>query len=146
MQAKSNAFSRALCGAAFAIWAGTSLGAAPLVIRDDPGGSLRAYGVAVDLAILAQRPVRIEGWCASACTLYLASPYVCVTQGAQLAFHAPRGGSRAANRRAAHRMADRLPAPIAQWYLTNAAHLDGEDYLSLSGGEIAALAGVRLCS
>lgn len=59
----------------------------PLVITNDPGGVV-AYR-AVRVAALGDREVRIEGRCASACTMFLAAPNVCVTPDARLSFHGP---------------------------------------------------------
>jgi hypothetical protein len=115
------------------------------VIRNDPGGNVNSYLMAVSSAAAFGRQVRIDGWCASACTLYLGSPYTCVTQRATLAFHAPRGGSAAQNRTAAQVIAQRLPASLGRWYLQNAAHLTGSNHLTLSAQQVVRMGGARYC-
>lgn len=121
-------------------------GAEARVIRNDSGGVVSQYARNVDLAILTGEPIRIEGWCASACTLYLSSPQTCVTPRATLAFHSPRGGSPAQNAAVAREMAARLPRGLGAWYLSNAAHLNGRDYAALSGAQLIAMGVARACA
>lgn len=121
-------------------------GAEALVIRNDSGGVVRQYQRNVDLAIITGEPIRIEGWCASACTLYLSSPQACVTPQATLAFHSPRGGSPAQNAAVARDMAAQLPRELGLWYLSHAAHLSGRDYVALSGAELIEMGVARACT
>lgn len=115
------------------------------VIRNDAGGNVNRYLMEVSAAAAFGKPVQIDGWCASACTLYLGSPYTCVTPRATLAFHAPWGGSPTQNRNAAQVIATRLPAPVGRWYLQNAATLTGKNYLTLSAQQLVSMGGARYC-
>lgn len=61
-----------------------------VIIRDSPGGRVDQFLSAVDLAKLNGAEVRIGGYCASACTLFLSlEGQVCVEADARLGFHAP---------------------------------------------------------
>ncbi|RPE62924.1 hypothetical protein EDD53_2963 [Pacificibacter maritimus] len=115
------------------------------IIRNDAGGNVSRYLMDVGTAAAFGKAVKIDGWCASACTLYLGSPYTCVTRRATLAFHAPRGGSAAQNRHAAQVMAAKLPRPVGRWFLQNAAHLTGNNHLTLSAQQLVRMGGARYC-
>lgn len=127
--------------------AGAVAQAAPQVrvIRNDPGGNVNEYLMNVNVAILQGEPIRIDGWCASACTLYLASHQTCVTRNANFGFHAPAGGTATQNRQAARVIADRLPAPLGQWYLQNAANLTGTQFATLTGPQIVRMGAAQAC-
>jgi ATP-dependent protease ClpP protease subunit len=115
------------------------------VIQRDNGGSVEKYLMDTSLATLRGDSIRIVGWCASACTLYLGVGNTCVTRNATFAFHAPRGGTRSQNIQATELLAKRLPAPLGRWYLDNAAHLTGQRYLVLTGEEIVQMGAGRYC-
>jgi hypothetical protein len=68
----------ALCGPAHAV-----------TITNDPGGILQDYAKRWQAYYQAREEVRIMGYCASACTLFLTLPNVCVGRNVQFAFHAP---------------------------------------------------------
>jgi hypothetical protein len=68
----------ALCGPAHAV-----------TITNDPGGILLDYAKRWQTYYQAQEEVRIMGYCASACTLFLTLPNVCIGRNVQFAFHAP---------------------------------------------------------
>jgi len=53
------------------------------VITNDPGGRVGDY-----LASAYEPGIEIQGFCASACTLALSAPGVCISPDAQLVFHA----------------------------------------------------------
>jgi len=59
-----------------------------LTITDDPGGVIRDKNREVLNAFLAGEFVTIDGYCGSACTLYLINRNVCATSRAILMFHA----------------------------------------------------------
>ena len=59
-----------------------------VVIHYDIGGVVMKYA---DKFEGNQQQIVINGWCASACTLVLGSPHVCVTLRARLGFHAASG-------------------------------------------------------
>jgi hypothetical protein len=107
-------------------------------IREDAGGSVRDYVIAVNLATLRGDQVRIAGRCASACTMYLAT--ACVTPRAVLQFHAVFDHTAGLIDPAATRdMAAYYPAPLRAWFMANAAHLSGNQYAELSGAQAIAL-------
>lgn len=115
------------------------------VIRNDAGGSVSRYLMDATAASAFGQPIKIDGWCASACTLYLGSPYTCVTPRAKLAFHAPRGGSAQQNRHAAQVMAGKLPPAVGRWYMQNAAHLTGKNYQMLTAKQLVRMGASRYC-
>ncbi|MCV2876543.1 hypothetical protein OE810_09780 [Rhodobacteraceae bacterium XHP0102] len=116
-----------------------------LMIRNDGGGPLGDYILQTRLAGLTHAEVRITGWCASACTLYLSLPQTCVSRDARFGFHAPSGGTAAQNREALRLFAEYLPANLQGWYLREAAHLTGRDYRALSGADLVAMGAAKLC-
>ena len=60
------------------------------IIRHDMGGVVRDYAIRVHKAIKSGEAIKIDGVCASACTLYLAKGVnLCITQKATFKFHAP---------------------------------------------------------
>lgn len=121
------------------------MGGSLRVIQNDPGGVVREYLIEVNMATLRGDVIRIEGWCASACTLFLSVPNSCVTPQARLAFHAPAGGTRSQNDEVAHYIAAQLPGEVGRWYLRNAAHLTGGDHATLSGVQLVQMGAARYC-
>jgi hypothetical protein len=89
--------------------------------------------------------VRIDGWCASACTAYLGNPNTCVTPSAQFGFHGPSGGTAAENRRVAQTLARHLPPVLRDWYLTKAASLQGNAHIAISGKELVRIGAAHWC-
>lgn len=63
------------------------IGQGPLHITHDPGGRVAVR--AAQVALNGDRPVRILGYCASACTMWLAARDVCIARDATLQFHGP---------------------------------------------------------
>lgn len=115
------------------------------VIDNDGGGNVNEYLVDLSVAILSGEKIQIDGWCASACTLYLASTDTCVTANALLGFHAPRGGSAAENQQAAQVIGARLPAELSDWYFKYAAELDGNRFVTLTGAEVVQMGAANYC-
>lgn len=115
------------------------------VIRNDSGGQLQQYLNALSIAAIAGEVIKIDGWCASACTVYLGSPFTCVTPQAKFGFHAPFGGTAEQNRYATQVMASNLPPVLGRWFLQNAAHLGGQQYVALSGAQIVQMGASRYC-
>ncbi|PRY78057.1 hypothetical protein CLV80_10419 [Yoonia maritima] len=115
-------------------------------IRNDGGGNVNEYLVDLSFAILSGEKIQIDGWCASACTLYLASTETCVTPNARLGFHAPRGGTDAENKEAARVIAARLPATLSAWYLKYGAELDGNRFVALTGAQIVDMGAANYCT
>jgi hypothetical protein len=46
-------------------------------IRNDGGGLVNEYIIKANLAVIRGDMLRIDGWCASACTAYLGNPSTC---------------------------------------------------------------------
>jgi hypothetical protein len=66
----------------------------PIVVKADRGGYLHIYERRMQEFFRSGRRVKIDGLCASACTMYLAlGSQVCVTPKAQLWFHTARKAS-----------------------------------------------------
>jgi len=110
-------------------------------IREDSGGDLRAYILAANLAVLRGDSVQIRGRCASACTVYLVA--ACIAPRARLQFHAAT--DRATGRIDADgtaRMAAHYPPALRKWFMANAAHLAGADYVELTGAQVIALGAI----
>lgn len=61
-----------------------------ITIRNDSGGSLQERLDEIEVLRMSGEEIRITGYCASACTMYLVLPNTCVTKGAKLAFHGPQ--------------------------------------------------------
>ncbi len=114
-------------------------------IRNDGGGVVNEYIIRANLAVIRGDRVRIDGWCASACTAYLGNPNTCVTPSAQFGFHGPSGGTASENRRAAQTLALHLPAVLRDWYLTKAAPLQGSEHISISGKELVRIGAAQWC-
>lgn len=112
-----------------------------LVITRDRGGLIATY---VARVAAEKRPVWIEGYCASACTMYLAAKDVCVFPDARLHFHGPSSYGRrltAADFEYWSRvMADHYPPSLARWFMTRGRYGDH----SMQGREVARH-GVRMC-
>lgn len=61
--------------------------ASALTIRDDPGGYLDKHAYRFYAVVRRGEPIRVLGLCASACTLVLGLPRVCVGPRAAFGFH-----------------------------------------------------------
>jgi len=71
--------------------AGSGASHAAVRIANDPGGRIGKYIDRYEKLRASRQPVIIDGFCASACTIVLAtvpSDRICVTSQAELAFHA----------------------------------------------------------
>lgn len=143
MQKVSKGLATALCAAL--ILPVPAQGQSVRTIRNDGGGVVSDYVVSANMAILRGDSLRIDGWCASACTAYLGNPNTCVTQSAQFGFHGPSGGSRDENMRAAQTLSRHLPPVLRDWYLTNAAPLQGDAHIAISAGELVRIGAARWC-
>lgn len=83
----------------------------------DPGGSVRER--ALDVRALGDQPFQAPLYCASACTMYLGSPGVCVRPGAVFVFHDPRRRGRKASPADKAFIAAHYPDGLAEWYLSS---------------------------
>jgi len=81
------------------------------VIRNDPGGGVVEYALKVKRA----QSVKVDGWCASACTLYLAHSNLCITPRARFAFHQPFGSTPEENAKAKAWMLAQYPQWVRDW-------------------------------
>lgn len=112
-----------------------------LVIRHDPGGLIAAYAARV---ASERRPVWIEGYCASACTMYLGARRVCVYPGARLVFHGPSSYGRRLVpvdfERWSRVMADHYPPALGAWFMARGRY--GEHVMR---GRDLARHGVAMC-
>lgn len=88
---------------------------AEIVITDDRGGDFYGYFDLLRRLTARGTHVRIEGICASACTMLLASPGACVGPHAQFWFHAVIGSSRDGDKALTELMARQWPAPVRAW-------------------------------
>ncbi|EHR04930.1 hypothetical protein [Bradyrhizobium sp. WSM471] len=91
-------------------------------IANDRGGLIQRYLDRYDELKGTGQTVVIDGLCASACTILLAkipSDRVCVTERANLAFHAAwdlgAGGRHVTNREATRMIYSMYPAPVRSW-------------------------------
>jgi len=80
-------------------------------INYDEGGYVTEYA----LKALKTKTVRFNGWCASACTLYLSVKDKCATEAAELAFHRAGGGSEADNDEASRHLMGSYPQWVRNW-------------------------------
>ena len=82
-----------------------------IIVRDSTGGSINQAEAFFDLMADNGTRVRIEGTCASACTLALGYPNVCWSPRARFLFH--RGTSSMGDHdRATYQMVQHLPDPV----------------------------------
>lgn len=120
------------------------------IIRHDLGGDLAQRVTQVEELRRAGTPVRIEGVCVSACTLYLGLPNACVMPGAKLGFHGPR--TRLPGIPLPHDdfeyqtrvMAGYYPGAIRDWFMTEARMLTTASYYAISGAQAISM-GARSC-
>jgi len=119
-----HAFGAAAFSLAVALGADAGLAASkqtPIWISGDRGGHVIRYALKVAKAKQSGQRVAIGGRCASACTLYLSMPKakMCVSKGAQFAFHMPYGASSRSNRLAAAYMMRKYPSWVRSWISRN---------------------------
>ncbi|QOZ71708.1 hypothetical protein SAMN05192541_14645 [Bradyrhizobium arachidis] len=107
---------------AILIVVGSGAGEAAVRITDDPGGLIERYIYRYERLRASGQDVIIDGFCASACTIVLATlptNRICVTSRAELAFHAawdigPRGRP-VTNAGATRVMYLMYPWPVRRW-------------------------------
>lgn len=109
-------------------------------IRHDGGGNVVTY---MGRMLTLKPNAKIDGWCASACTIYLAK--ACVTPRSTLMFHAAFDErKKQIDVRMTESMSKFYPEPLREWFMESAAHLYGNNYVELSGAQVIAL-GAREC-
>jgi hypothetical protein len=109
-----------------------------------PGGDVQEHVRAMLQADARGCAVRIEGVCASACTVFLGARDVCVSPGARLMFHAPTVVRGDPEMRAffVDYLSAWYPEPLRSWFRGHVAD-SGRDHW-VSGAELIRH-GVREC-
>lgn len=90
-------------------------------VRHDNGGRIIDYAIRMKRMEAERRPVRFDGICDSACTLFLALPAsnTCVTPRARFGFHLPYGSSQRGNDVAANFLLSSYPGWVRSWLRAN---------------------------
>jgi hypothetical protein len=132
-----------LLAAAFLAGA-TAPSSATVRIAGDLGGTIGVYIDRYERLRAARETVEIDGVCASACTLVLASlpaERICVTDRASLGFHAAwdfdGDGLPVSNPSATSTIYDLYPAPVRRWIADHGGLTSRLIYLK--GGELRAM-------
>ncbi len=135
----------ALCANRFAL-AGALAGACLLAfgaraepIFFDPGGEIDDYYLEATLA----QDVEILGLCASACTMFLSAPRVCIDPDAELRFHSAYDDDGKLNAEGSRMMLSTYPRAIRAWVERHHA-LDSKKLTFMTGHDAIAL-GVPSC-
>lgn len=115
------------------------------IVVFDEGGWIESYQKQVEGFIRTGTNVEIRGLCASACTMYLGVPNVCVHPTSELMFH----GSipvlaEETKDEGDETMSQHYTPELKQWYNRNAKHLQFV-FKSLSGQELHDMFGYDLC-
>lgn len=125
--------------------------AATKVVSNDRGGSVSARINEINKLRKSGTKIRIEGFCASACTLYLGlKSQVCVTETATLAFHGPSTATPGLLlpyddfQRITAQMASYYPEPLRRWYMKEGRN-NIEGLYSFTGAQLIEM-GTRRCS
>jgi hypothetical protein len=87
------------------------------LIRDDRGGEIIDYGLRTARLRESGEKVRIAGYCASACTLYLSLPsdQICIFPGTKFQFHTPSAVTLRHRDAAAEYMLAKYPPWVKSW-------------------------------
>lgn len=109
----------------------------------DGGGSVLTYYEDVRSANLAHHQVRIDGYCASACTMKLGARHACVSPDAVLMFHSARSGGGAYSAAGNTILMSVYPRAVRNWVRSHGA-LNSLAMTEMSGRQAIAL-GVRAC-
>lgn len=122
--------------------------ALPLVVHNDPGGDIDWRNRHIRTLLRHGRSAIIDGWCASACTMYLYLPpgRVCVTSRSKLLFHDARfmAPGNPIDMRGTAELYRRYPAPVRQWLASKGARPgSGRDYI-MKGADLVGR--VPLCT
>ena len=113
----------------------TPPGNGPIIIRNNMGGYVGAYGEWVNRILNSGRQVEIRGECASACTmiLYIPKERICVSSRAQFSFHLEGDFT--------HWY--RYPSEVQQWLQRQGGRGFGKRWAILKGRELLSI--FRLC-
>ena len=90
-------------------------------IYNDPGGRVSTYAKEVYRLQHNGVKIKLSGYCASACTMYLALPkeQYCLYEGTTLWFHAAYGGSPLGNFQVTMAMFKLYPNWVQYWIMAN---------------------------
>jgi hypothetical protein len=119
-----------------------------IVLRNDPGGDVNAHLKWLDRIGAAHMPVRIEGYCNSACTFVLKLParQVCVTPDVTLGFHQVFDPATGKNlpRVTKRIVRDVYPKPVRDWIRVHGPLRS--DVIEMTAKTAIALGVVRACA
>lgn len=131
----------------------------PIIIKDDPGGSVEDNVKWINRIKQAHVPIRVEGRCLSACTFVLSTAdLVCLVPTATLGFHAAMDVNGNVLREETLAVAREFyPKALFQWFVKNVIEsLDAEakankghvknDAHFLSADELVEMGVVKACS
>lgn len=98
-----------------------------VTIRQDQGGLIIGYSMAMMKLRDSGTKVKFAGRCDSACTIYLALPpeQTCITRGAMFGFHAPSAATREASLIAQDYLLESYPDWVKAW-ITSRGGLSGK--------------------
>jgi hypothetical protein len=111
----STQYLRNLGGAAVVICLALTACAQNAVIRHDPGGLVYQHALKVAKLRDSGEQVKILGLCASACTLHLSLPNICVGKRARFEFHAAYGAGVKGNAYATKYLMRSYPVWVRNW-------------------------------
>lgn len=119
----------------------------PLIVRNDPGGSVLKRFIQMSELRMSGTRVEIRGTCNSACTFYLGLKDTCLTPKATLGFHGlvKLGGGKYIPEDAeklTEIIAQNYNEPLRRWYLETARH--SKELLRIKGAELIRL-GYKQC-
>jgi hypothetical protein len=128
------------CIIAFLALVGLAAAVNARTVRNDPGG------VISDRLIYVvenwHEEVRVVGFCASACTFYLAMPNACTTKKARWLFHGPKGDSAKDEADWVPIIAAMYPEPIKTAFLTDYQFRE----VTLRGSELIRVGAIKECN
>ena len=127
------------CGVAVVALYGFAASLQARTVRNDPGG------VVSDRLIYVvgnwYEEVRVVGFCASACTLYIGMPNACTTRQAHWLFHGASGSSYERNTAWNETVARMYPEPLRTAFLTDYRYRE----TAIRGAELIRLGVIRDC-
>lgn len=126
-----------------------ALTALTLYVHNDAGGSLSEYHRRVMEATYAGARVEISGYCYSACTLWLASPHVCVHHTAVFGFHGPTAPTPEAEEYGRALMVilyTMAGGNLSEFFLDHAMHLGPDELAVLTASEVISMGSAEACT
>lgn len=106
-----------------------------VIIKNGNGGNVLSHIAERDRLEALGKPVRIEGYCASACTIFYSLPTACMAEGSSLHFH----GANIAGAVWEPRMAEFYRAGIKDKYLAEWRDIVGKPMAAVTREEAKAL-------